>query len=339
MGKRDQPASRGRNPGTTVCVSGISSDVKKVQLQEKFGDFGRIVRIEVPSGKAIAFIEFEDAGDAATAKRQTDGTTMGRNRIGCKLADDRSSEFKPREFREPLGGGGKYPDRIGRGFRDAKPYIEEWSSKSSLRSTAATHGKSAEDGAEKENTRKSRSPVSKGRSPGGKRDSGKSTRSRSPVKKGRSPSRSHKPRRSRSRSARRKDRGKKNSRQRSRSKKDSRRPRSQDSNRRDGKKRSRQHGGSKKNIQRSRSQELDDRNGHGKKESRRRSSSKKKTRRSRSQESNRSKRSRHKSSSKKSNRNKDKSTNGGRGKEKVKRIVQHASDESESGSDSNVPLQ
>lgn len=182
MGKRDQPASRGRCPGTTVCVSGISADIKKVALQEKFGDFGRIVRIEVPPGKAIAFVEFEETEDAAKAKLQCDGTMIDRHRIVCKVADGRAERPDFRS-REPLGGSGLYPDRIGRGFKAEKRYIEELSSKSSLRSTTAAPFSEEK----KDNGRKSRSPVRKGRSA-----------SRSPRRNDRSRQRAGKRERSRS---------------------------------------------------------------------------------------------------------------------------------------------
>lgn len=75
--------------GTTLCVSGVVDRVKKTVLQEAFGDFGHIVRIEVPEGRRVAFVEFESRTDATDAQKAVDGTSVGGVRVTVKLADNR----------------------------------------------------------------------------------------------------------------------------------------------------------------------------------------------------------------------------------------------------------
>ncbi|CAE8619146.1 unnamed protein product, partial [Polarella glacialis] len=98
LGRRD------RGSGTTICISGISENEKKTRIQEALGDFGHIVRIEIPGGRRVAFVEFEDKRDAMEAMNSMDRKMIGSSNVTIRLADDRApgasgapDDRKPRE--------------------------------------------------------------------------------------------------------------------------------------------------------------------------------------------------------------------------------------------------
>merc|ERR1711933_634412 len=80
---------RSIRPGTRLCVHGLPAGIKKTALQAAFGEFGDVVRIEVPQDQPVAFIEFEEPNDATEAARDMDGKTIERQRVNVRLVDDR----------------------------------------------------------------------------------------------------------------------------------------------------------------------------------------------------------------------------------------------------------
>lgn len=87
-------------PESTVAVSGVKERTKKTSLQEAFGDFGRIIRIEapggsagvgwgeVPEGKQVAFVEFEERRDASEAILEMNNRSFEGRRIGVRMVED-----------------------------------------------------------------------------------------------------------------------------------------------------------------------------------------------------------------------------------------------------------
>mmetsp|Transcript_112875 Transcript_112875/g.224656 ORF Transcript_112875/g.224656 Transcript_112875/m.224656 type:complete len:174 (+) Transcript_112875:129-650(+) len=75
-------------PQCTVAVTGVTERTKKTALQEAFGEFGRIIRIEVPDGKTVAFVEYEEKRDANDAIEDMDGKSIEGRRIGVRLVED-----------------------------------------------------------------------------------------------------------------------------------------------------------------------------------------------------------------------------------------------------------
>mmetsp|Transcript_32518 Transcript_32518/g.77270 ORF Transcript_32518/g.77270 Transcript_32518/m.77270 type:complete len:229 (+) Transcript_32518:73-759(+) len=75
-------------PQCTVAVTGVTERTKKTALQESFGEFGRIIRIEVPDGKTVAFVEYEERRDANDAIEVMNGKTVEGRRIGVRLVED-----------------------------------------------------------------------------------------------------------------------------------------------------------------------------------------------------------------------------------------------------------
>ncbi|CAK0850235.1 unnamed protein product [Prorocentrum cordatum] len=80
---------RERNAGTTICISGLSDREKKTTLQEALGDYGHIVRIEIPPGRRVAFVEYEEKRDATEAMTAMDGKKIGESSVTIRFADDR----------------------------------------------------------------------------------------------------------------------------------------------------------------------------------------------------------------------------------------------------------
>ena len=83
-----QGPKRTIKPGTRICVQGLPLKVRKTVLQGAFGDFGNVVKIEMPQEQSVAFIEFEDPGDAADAAESMDGKTIEKQRVSVRLVDD-----------------------------------------------------------------------------------------------------------------------------------------------------------------------------------------------------------------------------------------------------------
>merc|ERR1719323_270199 len=89
------PPLKQRLPGATLCVSGVSLAVKKT-TQEHFGEYGNIVRIEVPAGKHVAFIEYDSKRDCSDAVDASRGKVIEGQRVTVKLADMRPpGSFEP----------------------------------------------------------------------------------------------------------------------------------------------------------------------------------------------------------------------------------------------------
>ncbi|OLP88936.1 RNA-binding post-transcriptional regulator csx1 [Symbiodinium microadriaticum] len=75
-------------PESTVAVTGITDKLKKTALQASFGEFGRIIRIEVPDGKTVAFVEFEEHRDANDAVKEMHNALVEGRRIGVRMVED-----------------------------------------------------------------------------------------------------------------------------------------------------------------------------------------------------------------------------------------------------------
>ena len=54
---------------------------RKAKIQEAFGDYGQILRIETPQGKGLAYLEFDDKRDAEDMVSDTKGHTFQYNII------------------------------------------------------------------------------------------------------------------------------------------------------------------------------------------------------------------------------------------------------------------
>ncbi|CAE6953521.1 srp1 [Symbiodinium natans] len=89
-------------PHCTVAVTGITDKMKKTVLQASFGEFGRIIRIEVPDGKTVAFVEFEERQDANDAIKEMHNTLIEDRRIGVRMVEDlQTKERRARESDRP----------------------------------------------------------------------------------------------------------------------------------------------------------------------------------------------------------------------------------------------
>ncbi|CAJ1345600.1 unnamed protein product [Effrenium voratum] len=75
-------------PECTVAITGVTEKTKKTALQEAFGEFGRIIRIEVPEGKSVAFVEYEEKRDASDAIQDMNHQSLEGRKIGVRLVED-----------------------------------------------------------------------------------------------------------------------------------------------------------------------------------------------------------------------------------------------------------
>ncbi|CAK9024812.1 unnamed protein product [Durusdinium trenchii] len=97
-------------PESTVAVTGVTERTKKTALQEAFGDFGRIIRIEVPEGKTVAFVEYEEKRDANDAILEMNHRTFEGRKIGVRMVEDLpTKDRKKEEAPTPRPCGGRAP--------------------------------------------------------------------------------------------------------------------------------------------------------------------------------------------------------------------------------------
>merc|ERR1719401_623043 len=64
---------------------------RKTTLQEPFGDYGHILRIDVQESHGVAFIEYEDSRDAEDAAAEMDGKQIKGKSVTVQVAKESSS--------------------------------------------------------------------------------------------------------------------------------------------------------------------------------------------------------------------------------------------------------
>merc|ERR1712187_747390 len=95
---------------TTLCISGLSKNVKKQDIQAAFQDFGHIVRLDNRSG--LVFIEYRDKADAMDAIKEMDGQSVSGCQVQVALAD--SSKDISRGYGRAESSGSQQNDNRGR---------------------------------------------------------------------------------------------------------------------------------------------------------------------------------------------------------------------------------
>mmetsp|Transcript_13938 Transcript_13938/g.38051 ORF Transcript_13938/g.38051 Transcript_13938/m.38051 type:complete len:325 (-) Transcript_13938:175-1149(-) len=85
----------------TVCVVKIAGGgpppaewAKKSKLQEAFGDFGHILRLEVPNGRGLAYVEFDDKRDAEDMAREMSGKKVCGRQVFVEIAQSSAATKK-----------------------------------------------------------------------------------------------------------------------------------------------------------------------------------------------------------------------------------------------------
>eukprot|EP00747_Dinoflagellata_sp_TGD_P166756 gnl/TRDRNA2_/TRDRNA2_190044_c0_seq1.p1 gnl/TRDRNA2_/TRDRNA2_190044_c0~~gnl/TRDRNA2_/TRDRNA2_190044_c0_seq1.p1 ORF type:complete len:130 (-),score=22.28 gnl/TRDRNA2_/TRDRNA2_190044_c0_seq1:286-675(-) len=88
--------------GTTILVSGLAASVRKTDLQGAFGEFGRIVRLDLDGNKA--YLEFDDPRDAQDAVESMNGKTVRdcRMKVEMKHRQETPIDRQRREGLEAL---------------------------------------------------------------------------------------------------------------------------------------------------------------------------------------------------------------------------------------------
>ena len=111
----------GDSDGTKIFVYGVSADIPRDLLEDKFEKFGRVKEI-FNSGKGYAFITMDDERDAKAAIDELNGTTIDGQEVKVELSKPRSGGGGGRDRRGGGGGGyggGRDRDRgYGGGGRD-----------------------------------------------------------------------------------------------------------------------------------------------------------------------------------------------------------------------------
>eukprot|EP00401_Gymnodinium_catenatum_P077162 CAMPEP_0117531894 /NCGR_PEP_ID=MMETSP0784-20121206/39091_1 /TAXON_ID=39447 /ORGANISM="" /LENGTH=335 /DNA_ID=CAMNT_0005328277 /DNA_START=36 /DNA_END=1044 /DNA_ORIENTATION=- len=98
--RRAQASAHGRR----LFVSGVATDVKKTDLQREFGEYGHVVDIELPlTARGVAFVEFDNARDAADALEEVTGKKLKGMVLKVKIADEKLTLNAQRERDANMG--------------------------------------------------------------------------------------------------------------------------------------------------------------------------------------------------------------------------------------------
>lgn len=93
----------GDSDGTKIFCYGVSADIPRDLLEDKFEKFGRVKEI-FNSGKGYAFITMDDERDAKAAIDELNGTTIDGQEVKVELSKPRGGGGRDRRG----GGGGGY---------------------------------------------------------------------------------------------------------------------------------------------------------------------------------------------------------------------------------------
>ncbi|XWS54824.1 hypothetical protein CRYUN_Cryun10bG0122500 [Craigia yunnanensis] len=66
---------------TTIFVGGLDSDVSDDDLRQPFSQFGEIISVKIPLGKACGFVQFANRKNADDAIQSLNGTTIGKQTV------------------------------------------------------------------------------------------------------------------------------------------------------------------------------------------------------------------------------------------------------------------
>lgn len=93
--------------GTVVAVRVASGEPppnwsRKTFFQEKFGEFGDVVQIEIQPGHGVAYVEFSDKRDAEDAVKEMAGAQLGGRQIIVEIANARREIGKKSEGEEHI---------------------------------------------------------------------------------------------------------------------------------------------------------------------------------------------------------------------------------------------
>mmetsp|Transcript_24585 Transcript_24585/g.59174 ORF Transcript_24585/g.59174 Transcript_24585/m.59174 type:complete len:289 (+) Transcript_24585:440-1306(+) len=90
-GRRGSRSPRGA-PSCKIYIGNLPMDTQEGELEDIFGKFGRITRIDLKTPSrppAYAFVEFEDERDAEDAIKDTNGMKLGRERLRVEFSRSR----------------------------------------------------------------------------------------------------------------------------------------------------------------------------------------------------------------------------------------------------------
>jgi RNA recognition motif-containing protein len=73
--------SGGESNNTTIFVGGLDSDATDEDLRQPFSQFGEVVSVKIPVGKACGFVQFADRKNAENAMQMLNGTVIGKQSV------------------------------------------------------------------------------------------------------------------------------------------------------------------------------------------------------------------------------------------------------------------
>merc|ERR1719174_2263318 len=82
-----------RKPGYTIQVTGLSTSIRKTDLQGAFGEYGQISRIDLAGTKA--YLQYDEKVDALDAIKAWDGKKFQ----GCSLRCEMKASGTPHAAR------------------------------------------------------------------------------------------------------------------------------------------------------------------------------------------------------------------------------------------------
>ncbi|KAF3435372.1 hypothetical protein FNV43_RR22461 [Rhamnella rubrinervis] len=73
--------SGGESNNTTIFVGGLDSDATDEDLRQPFSQFGEVISVKIPVGKACGFVQFADRKNAENAMQMLNGTVIGKQSV------------------------------------------------------------------------------------------------------------------------------------------------------------------------------------------------------------------------------------------------------------------
>ncbi|KAH7517949.1 hypothetical protein FEM48_Zijuj09G0118600 [Ziziphus jujuba var. spinosa] len=73
--------SGGESNNTTIFVGGLDSDATDEDLRQPFSQFGEVVSVKIPAGKACGFVQFAERKNAENAMQMLNGKVIGKQSV------------------------------------------------------------------------------------------------------------------------------------------------------------------------------------------------------------------------------------------------------------------
>ncbi|XP_024162573.1 polyadenylate-binding protein RBP47 isoform X2 [Rosa chinensis] len=130
--------SDGEPNNTTIFVGGLDSDVNEEDLRQPFSQFGEVVSVKIPVGKACGFVQFANRKDAENAMNMLNATVIGKQTVRLSWGRSQGNKQWRSDSSNQWNNGGHYGGQGYGGYANAAPQNPDLS----MHAAAAINGSS-----------------------------------------------------------------------------------------------------------------------------------------------------------------------------------------------------